>query len=100
MIGLRAPAPLAGVVDARLLDSLATLPGVHTTTVYRASEFQTRPQAPRYGRLLFAHVDDADAARLALAAGGLGAAQPGAAGQEVVVDLLWCQALTGLVRAS
>ena len=87
-------------LQARWLAVLAALPGVNAARWYKASDFQTKTEPPRYRRVVFAHVDDGAALRQTLASGALQPlmAEVGRAGGEAAVML--CDALTGKVSSA
>jgi hypothetical protein len=87
-------------LQSRWLAVLAALPGVNAARWYKASDFQTKTEPPRYRRVVFAHVDDGAALRQTLASGALQPlmAEVGRAGGEAAVML--CDALTGKVSSA
>ncbi len=102
MLGLNAPdggACLDAPLQSSWLGALAALPGVNAARWYKASDFQTKQEPPRYRRVAFAHVDDLTALHQALASGALRTllADIGKAGGEPAVML--CNSLTGKVAA-
>jgi hypothetical protein len=90
-------ASLDDALHSRWLAELLTLPGIHAANCYKASDFQTKTEPPRYQRIVFAHVDDELSLRQALEDGALGPLMQdvGAVGGEASVVM--CNALTGTV---
>jgi hypothetical protein len=93
-------ASLDDALHSRWLAELLTLPGIHAANCYKASDFQTKTEPPRYQRIVFAHVDDELSLRQALEDGALGPLMQdvGAVGGEASVVM--CNALTGTVLSA
>ncbi|WP_051236506.1 hydantoinase B/oxoprolinase family protein [Ottowia thiooxydans] len=77
--------------------ALAALPGINAVRWYRASDFQTKPELPRYHRVLYAHVDDSAALRAALDSGALDALLASISNAGGVASVIRCDALTAAV---
>jgi len=99
MIGLHASQAAENIPDARLIAALAKLSGARAAHIYRASEFQTKPEPPRYSHIVFIHLNDATAARKALSGETLAPALASVQQAGVKVSALWCQALTDRVAS-